>query len=46
MRAHCEGKLARYKMPKSVVVVEELARNATGKVSKADLRERYGGPVL
>jgi fatty-acyl-CoA synthase len=39
LAAHCEGRLARYKLPKSVVVVEgALPRNTTGKVPKADLR--------
>jgi fatty-acyl-CoA synthase len=35
--------LARYKLPKRLVLVEELARNVTGKVSRAELRRRYGG---
>jgi fatty-acyl-CoA synthase len=38
-----EGRLARYKMPKHVVVVVELPRTASGKVRKADLRARFGG---
>jgi fatty-acyl-CoA synthase len=37
------GKLARYKIPKSVVFAIELPRNATGKVAKASLQELYGG---
>ena len=43
VRAHLEGRLARYKMPKHVVVVDELPRTASGKVRKADLRARFGG---
>lgn len=35
-------RLARYKLPKSLVIVEDLPRNVTGKVSRADLKERYG----
>ena len=35
------GSLARYKQPKAAVVVDELPRNAMGKVQKAVLRERY-----
>ncbi|MEZ5097779.1 MAG: hypothetical protein R2731_17885 [Nocardioides sp.] len=31
------GRLARYKVPRDVVVVAELPRNATGKVVKRDL---------
>ncbi|MEM9222032.1 MAG: malonyl-CoA synthase [Pseudomonadota bacterium] len=34
--------LARYKQPKRVFVVDELPRNAMGKVQKAALRERFG----
>ena len=36
-----EGRLARYKAPKRVFFVEELPRNAMGKVQKAALREIY-----
>jgi fatty-acyl-CoA synthase len=38
----CEGKLARYKIPKRVAFVEALPRNAAGKVVKPELRSRYG----
>lgn len=38
-----DGKLSRYKLPKVVVVVDQLPRTASGKVRKADLRARYGG---
>ncbi len=40
--AFCDGKLARYKIPKSVVFAPILPRNAMGKVIKADLREQFG----
>ncbi|MEZ3161574.1 o-succinylbenzoate--CoA ligase [Microbacterium sp. BWT-B31] len=43
VRAHLDGKLARYKLPKNVVVVDELPRTASGKVRKADLRARFAG---
>jgi acyl-CoA synthetase (AMP-forming)/AMP-acid ligase II len=43
LQAHCEGKLARYKQPRSVHLVEALPRNATGKVLKTQLRERFAG---
>lgn len=39
---YLDGKLARYKLPKSVVFVSELPRNPTGKVVKGELRDRYG----
>jgi fatty-acyl-CoA synthase len=37
----CRGRLAGYKKPSAVVFVEELPRNASGKVLKRELRERY-----
>ncbi len=37
--AWCREKLANYKVPRSVVVVDSLPKNATGKVTKDDLRE-------
>jgi fatty-acyl-CoA synthase len=37
----CEGKLARYKHPKHLVVVDTLPRNVTGKVAKDRLRALY-----
>jgi fatty-acyl-CoA synthase len=40
--AFCDGKLARYKIPKSVVFAPILPRNAMGKVIKAELREQFG----
>ena len=36
---HCEGKLARFKQPKSVRFIDILPRNATGKVLKHVLRD-------
>jgi len=38
LREHCAERIARYKAPRSLVIVEELPRNTTGKVSKAALR--------
>ena len=42
VRAELDGKLARYKLPKNVIIVDELPRTASGKVRKADLRTRFG----
>ncbi len=36
-----KGKLAKYKVPRSVVFMEQLPRNAAGKVLKNILREKY-----
>ncbi len=41
VRAHLEPQFARYKIPKRVIVVDELPRTASGKVRKADLRARF-----
>jgi fatty-acyl-CoA synthase len=38
IRQYCEGKLARFKHPKFYEILEELPRNATGKVLKTILR--------
>jgi acyl-coenzyme A synthetase/AMP-(fatty) acid ligase len=35
----CREKLAPYKSPKSIVFIDELPRNAMGKVQKAELRK-------
>ena len=39
--AALEGRLARFKQPKSVVIVDSLPRNSMGKVQKNVLRERF-----
>ncbi len=36
------GKLASYKKPTGIVIVDQLPRNAAGKVVKHELRARYG----
>src|ERR1700710_687131 len=38
-----DGRLAKFKMPKRVFVVDELPRNAMGKVQKNILRDTYKG---
>ena len=43
VRAHLDGRIARYKLPKNVVIVDELPRTASGKVRKAELRARFAG---
>ncbi len=41
---HCRANLARYKVPQSVVFIDEIPHNATGKVLKRELRELHGTP--
>ncbi len=40
--AYCKERLASYKKPTAVVLVDELPRNASGKVLKTRLREQLG----
>ena len=42
MIAELKSHVANYKVPKQIHLVDELPRNAMGKVQKALLRERYG----
>jgi len=39
----CKSRLAKYKVPKSVVFISALPRNAAGKVLKTELRKQYAG---
>jgi len=39
-------RLARYKLPKRVVLVEALPRTAAGKIDKESLTKRYGGTLI
>lgn len=41
IRGALERRLARFKLPKRVVLVDELPRNTMGKVQKSALRDRY-----
>jgi acyl-CoA synthetase (AMP-forming)/AMP-acid ligase II len=39
----CKGKLAGFKVPKSVDFVNEIPRSLTGKILKKELRKKYWG---
>ncbi len=39
----CDGKLARFKLPKEVRFVDAIPRNPTGKALKRILRDQFGG---
>ena len=39
IRAYAEGKLARYKIPRYVRIVEDFPMTASGKVRKVDMRK-------
>jgi fatty-acyl-CoA synthase len=41
LMAHVRGRLSSFKLPKAVHFVDELPRNASGKILKRELRERF-----
>ncbi len=41
----CNGKLARFKLPKTVEFVDAIPRNPTGKALKRVMREQFPGPA-
>ncbi|MGI9415048.1 MAG: long-chain-fatty-acid--CoA ligase, partial [Hyphomicrobiales bacterium] len=43
--AFCDGKMARFKVPKAAAFVDEIPRNPTGKPLKRVLREQFPGPA-
>ncbi len=43
VQVHCESRLARFKIPQQLAIVEALPRNATGKVLKRVLRDQFVG---
>jgi fatty-acyl-CoA synthase len=40
--AHLDGRLARYKIPKTIVFTDTLPHTASGKLVKPDIRQRHG----
>ena len=43
---YCDGKLARFKLPKGAAFIDVIPRNANGTVLKRLLREEFPGPAL
>jgi fatty-acyl-CoA synthase len=41
VRDHLDNRVARYKMPKNLIVIDEFPRTASGKIRKAELRKRF-----
>jgi fatty-acyl-CoA synthase len=39
----CTGRLARYKFPRSMVLLDALPRTAAGKIDKEELKKVHGG---
>ncbi|MGI5459153.1 AMP-binding protein [Streptomyces sp. CA-249302] len=44
LRAYCEGRLAHYKVPSRVQILEAFPMTVSGKVRKIELREKYSAP--
>lgn len=42
----CRGKIAGYKIPRQLALMDSLPRNPSGKILKTALRERYGRGVV
>jgi acyl-CoA synthetase (AMP-forming)/AMP-acid ligase II len=43
VKAFCRDRIAGYKIPKGLKIVNEIPKNATGKVLKRELRDRFAG---
>jgi fatty-acyl-CoA synthase len=43
LHAGCAGRLARYKLPRSMILVDALPRTAAGKIDKEQLKKVHGG---
>ena len=43
LKAHVKASLARFKVPREIVFVDELPRNATGKILKRELADWTSG---
>jgi acyl-CoA synthetase (AMP-forming)/AMP-acid ligase II len=43
LKQHVRDNLANYKVPREIVVLDELPRSSTGKIARGDLLARLGG---
>ena len=43
--AHCRERIARYKCPTRVAIVDELPKTASGKISKSELRRSVAAEI-
>jgi acyl-CoA synthetase (AMP-forming)/AMP-acid ligase II len=43
LKQHVRDNLANYKVPREIVVLDELPRSSTGKIARRDLLARLGG---
>ena len=45
LKDHVRANLANYKVPREIVFLHELPRNAVGKIIRGELRARLAGTV-
>ncbi|WIM87023.1 acyl-CoA ligase FadD12 [Candidatus Mycobacterium wuenschmannii] len=43
LKQHVRDNLANYKVPREIIVLDELPRSSTGKISRRDLQDHLGG---
>ena len=41
IHAYCRENLSHYKAPKHIEIIDQLPKNASGKILKRELRDRY-----
>jgi acyl-CoA synthetase (AMP-forming)/AMP-acid ligase II len=46
VKAFCRDRIAGYKIPKELKIVDDIPKNATGKVVKRELRERFSSGAI
>jgi fatty-acyl-CoA synthase len=46
IHAHCQANLARFKCPRLIEFVDALPRNATGKIHKPTLRQKFNATTV
>jgi acyl-CoA synthetase (AMP-forming)/AMP-acid ligase II len=46
VRQHCRGRLASYKIPERIVFVDDLPRNATGKIQKSAVQQSLASGTI
>jgi long-chain acyl-CoA synthetase len=43
IREHLRGSLSKYKLPVEITIMDDLPKNAVGKIAKPELRKRLTG---
>ena len=45
LKQHVRDNLANYKVPRDIMILDELPRSSTGKIVRRDLQARVGAPT-